>query len=376
MTASAKAPAGGGPRALPQFAASRIVGLDVARCVAIFGMVIVNYKNALRAYGGAPAWITKPFDCVDGRAAVTFVTLAGMGAILLSRDARTSGDPDRRWAARKRLFYRAMFILVMGIANFQVWPGDILHFYGLYMATGALMLYAKPGRLLVFAACAVAAMYALPVFFPSSAGYGPAGIWYIDYLTPRGFLRNEFVNGVHPYFPWVAYYLFGMWLAQRGISDRGRRWRILAIAIAGIALCEAAQSMWFREGPRIGVPSAPSTPHFLLSYVPDLLRMGSLESSAVTVIMLSLAITELRPGSRSIAALAVTGKMALTHYLGHTTLVLGPLFIWDQLEQNHSRWSSLGLALAYCVAAVTFSNLWQKRYRFGPLEAIMRRICG
>ncbi|MBM3290161.1 MAG: DUF418 domain-containing protein, partial [Candidatus Hydrogenedentes bacterium] len=327
-------------------------------------------------YGGAPWWITETFNCVDGRAAVTFVTLAGIGAVLLSRDARASDDPARRRAARTRLFYRSMFVLALGVFNFQVWPGDILHFYGLYMATGALVLYAKPGRLLLIAACAVLIMYAIAALFPEVVGYGRIGHWYPDYLTVRGFFRNEFINGGHAYFPWVAYYLFGMWLAQQRIDDPRWRVRALAMAFTGIALCELVRAVWFRTEWPIAGPDLRDARDYMVPDLGDLFRMGSLQCTAVAIIILCLFLAEARPHAPAVGALAATGRMALTHYLAHTILVLGPLFIVGQLDYDHSRWTSLALALAFCTAAVTFSTLWKRRYRQGPLEAIMRRVCG
>ena len=56
----------------------RLDGLDLARYVAFVGMVIVNFKIAMGAEsdGGYLSLIT---SALEGRAAATFVVLAGIG---------------------------------------------------------------------------------------------------------------------------------------------------------------------------------------------------------------------------------------------------------------------------------------------------------
>ena len=61
----------------------RIIGLDVARCLAIFGMVIVNYREALGEPEDGPAWLVSFSSNIEGKASATFVVLAGIGLSLL-----------------------------------------------------------------------------------------------------------------------------------------------------------------------------------------------------------------------------------------------------------------------------------------------------
>ena len=72
---------------------NRIIGYDVARALAIFGMVIVNFKIVMGAEQNGPAWLIHLAGLLDGRAAATFVVLAGVGLSLLSRKGRMSSDP-------------------------------------------------------------------------------------------------------------------------------------------------------------------------------------------------------------------------------------------------------------------------------------------
>lgn len=70
----------------------RIIGYDVARALAVFGMVIVNFKIVMGAEQNGPDWLVSLVGMFDGRAAATFVVLAGVGVSLTSRRGRASGE--------------------------------------------------------------------------------------------------------------------------------------------------------------------------------------------------------------------------------------------------------------------------------------------
>ncbi|MEL6625785.1 MAG: heparan-alpha-glucosaminide N-acetyltransferase domain-containing protein, partial [Bacteroidota bacterium] len=63
----------------------RIIGIDVARALAVIGMIIVNFKVVLGEKG--ESWL-KPFANVFfGKAAALFVVLAGVGLALMTNTA-------------------------------------------------------------------------------------------------------------------------------------------------------------------------------------------------------------------------------------------------------------------------------------------------
>jgi uncharacterized membrane protein YeiB len=72
----------------------RIIGYDLARALAIFGMVVVNFKIVMGAEQNGPPWLTQLVGLLEGRAAATFVVLAGVGLSLLSRNSRDLMDRD------------------------------------------------------------------------------------------------------------------------------------------------------------------------------------------------------------------------------------------------------------------------------------------
>jgi uncharacterized membrane protein YeiB len=355
----------------------RILGIDMARSLAIFFMVVENYKNAMEAHGDGPGWLVWFFSHIEGRAAPAFVTIMGAGLTLLAHKALESGDSALRRDSTSRVIKRGVFLVVLGVFNYQVWPGDILHFYGFYMALCALFLFRPSWISLAGAAVVMIVAYIINQAFDPRIGWEHGYIWYKGYLTPRGFIRNTFLNGYHPIFPWAAYALVGMWLARQPIFDRKGRHRYLLIFIPITLLFEFAITVpdllrLFRN-PNTGVAFVDGMLRLLVTR-PNLQIMLARQLVAISAILVCLELADRFRTSRVIETLATTGRMSLTHYLAHTTLVLGPMFVLEVLQQ--SRMTSFLISCGFFAVAVTFSVLYSRRYKLGPLEALMRRVAG
>jgi uncharacterized protein len=63
----------------------RIIGIDVARAFAVIGMIIVNFRIVFGEQG--EGWLKGVAQLFDGKAAATFVVLAGIGLALMSNSA-------------------------------------------------------------------------------------------------------------------------------------------------------------------------------------------------------------------------------------------------------------------------------------------------
>jgi len=94
---------------------NRLEGLDLARYIAFVGMVIVNFKIAMGAEGddGVLGLLT---TALEGRAAATFVVLAGIGLGL----AGLKGIDQTIVVTVKR----ALFLLVIGLLNMTIFDAD------------------------------------------------------------------------------------------------------------------------------------------------------------------------------------------------------------------------------------------------------------
>ncbi len=102
---------------------TRVVGFDLARALAVFGMVLVNFKVVMAAPDAGPLWLARALALLEGRAAATFVVLAGIGIAMLSRTARETGDAALLARAQTTLLKRALFLFIVGLLFAPVWPG-------------------------------------------------------------------------------------------------------------------------------------------------------------------------------------------------------------------------------------------------------------
>ena len=357
--------------------ADRIIGLDIARAFAIIGMVLVNFKLAMGAEENGPQWLRTFSALLNGRAAATFVILAGVGASLGSRRARVSGDKVQQRQARITLLKRALFLFVVGWAFFPIWPADILHYYGVYLAIGSTLLFARSKRLITLAVVSVAISLAFILTFDPLANWNLEDYSYRGLTTPVGFARNLFLDGFHPVFPWIALYLFGLWLGRTDLRDPIWR-RTLAIRSLVVLLITELTS-FVVLGPKgssldgideqswrwlFSAEPIPPMPLFILA--------GA--STAVLVICGSIWLGDNLPEKVS-EPLVSTGQLALTIYLAHVLLGMAVLDWWGRLEEQTLSWAVLS-GLSFSAAAVLFSWVWRRRFARGPLEELMRRVAG
>ncbi|MCP4660348.1 MAG: DUF418 domain-containing protein [bacterium] len=355
----------------------RIVGYDLARSLAIFGMVAVNFKIVLGASEAGPEMLVRLAALLDGRAAATFVVLAGVGVALRSQRARHSGDRAQLRQCRGLLFKRSLFLVVVGLVYVPVWPADILHFYGLYIAVGALLLTASPRRLGLVAAAFILGFVLLLLFFDYETGWDWSTLTYDGFWTPAGMVRHLLFNGFHPVVPWTAFLLVGMALGQRDLRDRSVRKKVLVTAVACAAIGEGISQLAIRilAPPFGGEPSDLALLFGTDPMPPMPLYFLSAGGVAVTVIVLSTTLTERFPGSRWLEPLVATGQLALTLYVAHVVIGMGLLEALGLLGGRSLAFALTSTAI-FCAAAIVCSWLWTRRFRRGPLEWVMRRLTG
>ncbi len=354
----------------------RIVGYDLARALAVFGMVVVNFKIVMGAEENGPAWLVALVAPLSGRAAATFVVLAGAGLALLTRTGRVSGDRGRIARDRRSLLKRALFLFVVGLLYTPLWPADILHFYGVYIAVAAFLFTVRSSRLWM-AIVAIALMFVALLFvLDYERGWDWATLDYHGLWTPAGMIRHLFFNGFHPVIPWLAFLLLGLILGRQDLSVPAVRRRVMAWG-AGIAIVAEAASWLF-----IRTLSAGASPEDLeviqalagtgpMPPMPLYLLAGG--GTACAVIALSIAVGERYADSRWLRPFISTGQLALTLYVAHVVLGMGALEALGRLEEQTLP-VALGAAGVFCVAGVVFAHAWRRRYKRGPLEAVMRKL--
>lgn len=348
----------------------RIVGFDLARALAVIGMVIVNFKVVMHASAPDAPWWLGIFDALDGRASALFVILAGIGLSLLSKRARESGDPAALRADRTGILKRAAFLFVAGLLYVQVWPADILHYYGVYMVIGAFALGWRTGVLPAAAAAMVAGFVLLAATFDYGAGWNWETLAYAGFWTPAGFVRNLFFNGFHPVFPWAGFLLLGMAVGRVDMQSPTALYRIF---IGGLVMGIAAE-LAMTAGTLLAAPGEGIWQHLWSSGpLPPLpLYWIGAAGDAMAVIAACVWAGRRWPAARWLTPLVHTGQLALTLYIAHVVIGMGVLEALGLLG-GRSLAFAVGSALAFSACAVLCAHLWRRRFALGPVEWLMRR---
>src|SRR4051794_16562163 len=188
----------------------RVAGYDVARSLAVLGMMVVHFSLVLAADRSGPPWLAEVLGFLDGRAAATFVVLAGVGVTLLSRRAAADVDPQALAGVRATLVRRGLFLLVVGFSNLCIWPGDILRVYGVSLLLAARLVDATGRRLLLGASGYAVGFVLLFLALDFEKNWDWPTLTYHGLWTPTGLVRNLFYDGFRSVLPWTGFVLFGM----------------------------------------------------------------------------------------------------------------------------------------------------------------------
>jgi uncharacterized protein len=355
----------------------RVLGFDVARALAILGMVVVHFAIVAAADRSGPAWLNAVLGLLDGRAAATFVILAGVGITLLSRRAVASTDPLAVARVQHTLVRRGLFLLLLGFINLTIWPGDILRVYGVSLILAARLIGSPGRRLLLGAAGYALGFVVLFLVVDFEKNWDWTTLTYRRLWMPTGLLRNLFYDGFRSVLPWTGFVLFGMWLGRLDLRDRAVNKRVFRAALGTALFAEGASWLcvsYFLAHPYgmdaetvnalFGTESMPALPLFLLAS----------GGTAVAVIALSVRVAGSWT-SRLWQPLAATGQMALTWYVAHIVLGLGTVVALE-LTSSQSLPVAAGWGVAFFAVAILMSWLWKMMFQHGPLEWVMRKVAG
>lgn len=384
----------------PPVSGARLPVIDAVRAVALFGVITMNIMAMVMVFAGeqviamAQPWdyVVAVFDLVllQGKARSTFAFLFGVGFGLLM--ARTGPGFVAFYLRRMSV------LLAIGVINmlFLFW-GDILILYAILGMTlilfrtwsdravltlGLILILAPPvllgaleiitgGHLRGLAGVTPDEGWALiaaraPIY--ESGGYFEVVHANLAYYIDHHLFDTAYVAiydlGV------LGLFLTGLWTARKGIFADVEAWRPFLRRVAWgclpvgliVSIAYATKTM----GASFGVPfDAVITAGYL----------GLPVMAFGYVAAFTLCFT--RGGRGLDKALRPMGRMALTGYLG-SNLIGG--FVW--YGWGLGLMGKIGLTGVFGVSAAIFaglwlfSALWLKRFSFGPVEGVWRRLSG
>lgn len=345
----------------------RIIGLDLARSIAIFGMILVNFKMVLGNVGESSfKWI---LDLFDGKAAATFVVLAGVG---LALTFKAPSNTHSRYGINQttiKICKRAAFLFVIGLIYIPIWPADILHFYGIYMLLSLIAIF-YPKLTWPLILLQLVAYPVLILKFNYEQGWDFNTLTYVDFWTTAGFIRNLFYNGFHPVVPWSAFMLVGIWFGRKDLSNRSFLKRAVLVSGLIFILVHIASNLGKHFLPtelELFVETTPMPP------LPFYFINGA--SIAILIISSSVLIGLNYPKNSVVKLLCGTGKLALTFYVAHVIFGMGIPELLAPDRIGDFKWiHTLLYTILFCCTSVIFSFLWLRKFIMGPLEWLMRTV--
>ncbi|KND27957.1 DUF418 domain-containing protein [Streptomyces acidiscabies] len=365
----------------------RLVGLDLARGLAVFGMYAVHVGPA-PSQDGAIGFL---MELAQGRSSALFAVLAGFAvALITGRRTPKTGLAGRQAVAK--VIIRAVILIALGTAltltGTPVVP--ILAFYGLFflLVLPLHRLGAKPLALIAvgWALVGPQLLYALkPVF---------GGRVFLSYGQADGPVSLFFTGG-YPALTWVPFVIAGMAVARCDLTATAVRTRLAltgaALAVTGyggswLALrlvpgaAEAVRKA--EEGPGMSSVSSVSpdsigifgdTPAGMLASAPHseaTLSIVAATGVAILVITGCLAAMDAFPRLRRLARPVIAvGSMSLTAYVFHIVA------IW-LLNTEEATVAPLYILLGFIASVTALATLWSHFFPRGPLEWLLGKATG
>ncbi|WP_309111631.1 heparan-alpha-glucosaminide N-acetyltransferase domain-containing protein [Saccharothrix sp.] len=396
----------------------RLVGVDLARALAVFGMYVVHLGPSATNASGIGAWVR---HLTEGRSSALFATLAGFSLMLIAgRLEPKTGVAGRQ--AKARIAIRAVVLLALGTVMITFY-GDvvILASYGLFFLL-AMPLLRLSARTLATIAAGIAVVGPVLAFGLKSLITEPAraAMKAYDPLAQLGGagLVDLTLTGFYPAIPWMAFIVAGMALGRLDVTSGTVRKRL---AVFGPALAvfaygtswllaqlfdgvrEAAETQSARgpggsgtgKGPKdfgpagdmaqpdaIGGMAPPGTTGSAWSLLTSGPHSGmpfdviGCIGVAITVIVLAMTAVDRLPLLRRLAApIIAVGTMSLTAYVGHFLLssqmsgasgasVTGV----TAGSESQTSWTPV---LMFIFGAMAFAWVWSRFFRRGPLEYLL-----
>ncbi|AWB91765.1 heparan-alpha-glucosaminide N-acetyltransferase domain-containing protein [Aeromicrobium chenweiae] len=363
----------------PVRAPSRVEAVDVARGVALIGMMLAHL---------GPVWLgaDPPVGhmIAGGRAAPLFAMLAGVSLTLVQRR-----DPEGVGSVRATIV-RGILLVALGLSLGAIEDMPvliILAFYGL-MIVVALPFRGLPTPWLallavVWTLASGFVVVALQVLHgPVDAGQAEAE----DLEHPFSLLQELTVLGAYPALAWFSYVLVGLLVGRLDVRRPVVACRLVGLGTALVVVTLGAGWLLVREGAVEDPSGFGWRSLFTGRYGPtewnDLLRLGQHTSTPLNLVsatgsaLLAIGLCALAvrvPWLRlALTPLRAAGTMTLTLYTVHA------LWFWrlasahdDALGPRRGGYDDWLLqVVVLCAVAVA----WQRWVGRGPLESLVRVV--
>lgn len=220
----------------------RIIGIDLARCLALLGMITAHLVTGTDGPGGVGTW----YQITSGRSAALFAVLAGVSLALVTRRRGEESPTGSRLAILVRGILIAFLGLILGA--FDSGLAVILTFYGVLFLLAIPVITWSAGKLgllalgwgLLSPIVSLAVRPHLPE--PTFEVPGPASLGH-----PLQLLTELTVTGYYPVLTWATYLFAGLAIGRLDLRSAAVRRRLFTYGAWLAVLALAAARMLTRS---------------------------------------------------------------------------------------------------------------------------------
>lgn len=346
---------------------NRIIGLDFARGLAVWGMLLMNFKIVMTSDTSGVLGTVTHF--MEGHFGVMFVVLAGIGISLFMKRAISDGDKIALNRKKTVLIKRSIFLIIIGLLFCFIWPADILHFYGFYILLALFVVDLSTSKLWVLISLSTLTFPLFLLVIPYEEAWNFTTLQYADFWSIKGFLRNTFYNGFHPVFPWIAFLFLGIIFGRVEYTKVNlKKYLFISLLISIVAELLSYFLVKYIPGELSFLflrDAMPPTPLFVIAS----------GAEAIVMITLSILLSDVLKESKIVQPLVYTGQMVLSQYIFHVFIGMGILDVIGRMQGQTLNFALL-YSTAYFFLSVITSHLWGSRFKRGPVEILMRKITG
>lgn len=220
----------------------RLVGIDIARAVALLGMFTQHVHLEGDGSEFSTGWVAFVFREAAGRASVLFFVLSGVSLSIIAAKGSAS-------AGSTALVRRGFLLLAGGLLLTEtIWSASILQHYGVAFLAAPLLLRLGRRGLATVTGVGLVGGPILLLFAPN---------WTDDLIGPLdgassrwlvGSVWDIAVSGIYPMVLWIGFFTLGMLIGRLDLADRRLLVRLAAGAIVialGVGLAASAATERF-----------------------------------------------------------------------------------------------------------------------------------
>ncbi len=370
----------------------RLIGIDLARGLAVFGMYAAHVGPD-PAVGGPLGFF---LELARGRSSALFALLAGFSLVLITgRPHPRTGRAGRQ--AVGRIVIRSLVLIALGFAltALDTDVDVILAFYGLIFLA-VLPLYRLRARTLaVVAAASALVMPQLLYVIRQSIDNGDwadtvIGRDPLARLSDTDGLVELLFTGEYPVLTWMPFMIAGMAVARLDLTRARIRTR-LALTGGGLAVLgyggswlalrlvpraqttiaaatdgDAGASAWWSDTVGYLIDGTPAV--WLLVAAPHSQTTFSILGNtgvALVVVAVCVAATARMPRfTRMATPVSAVGMVSLTAYTLHILAIRA-------VGMEEETVPALVALLAFIATAMLLASIWTRHFRRGPLEYLL-----